>query len=214
MKPLDGHRTVEAEVERAPDVPGAACAEGLVEAVAASDGRRHGSRSVAGICACRRRRGDLYREPMRLHLLVLPAVALAVGLVNAGTAAAKTDCYADGAPVCVRAAVTGNDSVAGSFKPKRIATLEYTVPITGIKWTTWTRTKAVGKGTLQRCGACVGFDGAKVTITLSRPIEYFCGPSEEELESIGTWFTRATLKSAVGVNGIRRVLDDGHPNAC
>jgi hypothetical protein len=151
---------------------------------------------------------------MRLRLLALPAAVLALGLVHAGTAAAKTDCYAVGAPVGVRAAVTGNDSVAGAFKPKRIATIEYTVPITNIKWTVWTRTKAVGTGTLQRCGACVGFDGAKVTVTLSRPVEYFCGPSDEELESIGTWFSRATLRSAVGVNGLRKVLDDGHPNAC
>lgn len=146
----------------------------------------------------------------------LLACAAVIGslLAAAPAASAATNCYAEDAPVCVRAAVSGQASIAGSFKPKRISTIEYTVPIVQITWSSWTAQKAVGQGRLQRCGACDPADpGARVTVTLLKPIEYFCGGDESDVESIGTWFSRATVKGSV-MNVSRRVYGDGHPNAC
>jgi len=146
----------------------------------------------------------------------LLACAIATGalIAAAPAATAATDCYADDAPVCVRAAVSGQASIAGSFKPKRITTIEYTVPIVQITWSSWTAQKAVGRGRLLRCGVCDPTDpGAFVTVTLLRPVEYFCGPDEDEQESIGTWFSRATVKGSV-MSVSRRIIGDGHPNAC
>ena len=147
------------------------------------------------------------------RLLACAAVAGAL-LAAAPAASAATDCYAAGAPVCVRAAVTGQASIAGSFKPKRITTIEYTVPIVQITWSSWTATKAVGRGRLQRCGACDPADpGARVTVTLLKPVQYFCGSDEDDVQPIGTWFSRATVKGSV-MNVSRRIYGDGHPNAC
>jgi hypothetical protein len=149
-----------------------------------------------------------------MRRLIACAVAAGALASAAPAASAATDCYAEGAPVCVRAAVTGPASIAGSFKPKRITTIEYTVPIVQITWTSWTATKAVGRGRLQRCGACDPADpGARVTVTLLKPIEYFCGPDDESVEPIGTWFSRATVKGSV-MNVSRKIYGDGHPNAC
>jgi hypothetical protein len=148
-----------------------------------------------------------------MRRLVIPAVAVGALLAAAPTASA-VDCYAPGAPVCVRAAVQGPLSSAGSFKPKRISTIEYTVPIIKITWSSWTRQKAVGRGFPLRCGKCDIFDpGPAVAITLTHPIEYFCGPSAAEEMSIGTWFSRATIKGRV-MNVGRKIIDGGHPNAC
>jgi hypothetical protein len=150
---------------------------------------------------------------MLRSLLVVAAATLALALL-APAASAATDCYAAGAPVCVRAAVQGQASIAGSFKPKRISTIEFTVPVVGIRWQSWTRERAVGRGNLLRCGACDPADpGPAVTITLQRPVEYFCGPSEAEMQSIGVWFSRVTLRSRV-MNAGRNIIDRGHPNAC
>ena len=145
---------------------------------------------------------------------IASAVVAGALATAAPTASAATDCCAAGAPVCVRAAVSGPASIAGSFKTKRISTIEYTVPIVQITWTSWTATKAVGRGRLQRCGACDPADpGARVTVTLLRPVQYFCGSDDEDVPPIGTWFSRATVKGSV-MNVSRRIYGDGHPNAC
>jgi hypothetical protein len=146
----------------------------------------------------------------RIAALALLAVAAA-----APAAPAATDCYAAGAPVCVRAFEQGPPSNAGSFKPRRINTILYTVPVVGIRWQSWTRTRAVGRGRLLRCGVCdpLAIPGPAVTIILTRPVQYFCGPSDEELQSIGFWFSRATVRSRV-LNVSRNIIDRGHPNAC
>src|SRR5688572_12348084 len=147
------------------------------------------------------------------RLLACAAVAGAL-LAAAPAASAATDCYANDAPVCLRAAYSGQASIAGSYKPKRISTIEYTVPIVQIAWSSWTATKAVGRGRLQRCGACDPADpGARVTITLLRPVEYFCGSDDSDVQSIGTWFSRAKVTGSV-MNVSRRIYGDGHPNAC
>ncbi len=138
------------------------------------------------------------------------AAACVLGLLGAAPAAsAAVDCFADGAPVCVRAAATGARSTSGSVRPKRIDTISYVVPVVQIRWTSWTRTRAVGVGKLLRCGGC-GDPGTSVRIVLSRPVHYFCG---EEPSSIGWWFSRATLTSPV-IKGKRKIIDDGHPNVC
>jgi hypothetical protein len=144
------------------------------------------------------------------------AVAAAAGgaLLPAAPAAAAVDCYADAAPVCVRAAVLGQSAVAGSYKPKRISTIEYTVPVVQITWSSWTRQKAVGRGRISRCGGCDPADpGPRVTITLSRPKQYFCGSDESQLEPIGIWFSRATIQGP-GFSIARNIIEQGHPNAC
>jgi hypothetical protein len=150
--------------------------------------------------------------PSLPRIAALAVLALAAA---APAAPAATDCYAAGAPVCVRAFEQGPLSSAGSFKPKRLNTILYTVPVVGIRWQTWTRTKAVGRGRLLRCGVCdpQAIPGSAVTVTLTRPVTYFCGPSEEEAQPIGTWFSRATLRSRV-LNVSRGIIDRGHPNAC
>src|SRR5262245_63867572 len=150
-----------------------------------------------------------------MRRLVLLAVA-AAGLAAAPTASAA-NCAATsaaGGPVCVRAFEQGPLSSTGSFKPKRINTIQTTVPVFNITWISWTATKAVGKGNLLRCGVCTtDTPGPRVTITLSAPIEYFCGPSEDEIESIGKWFSKARVQRN-GLDVTRGIIDKGHPNAC
>jgi hypothetical protein len=160
------------------------------------------------------REGGRYGWTMPRLLLTVALAALALAAA-APAASAATNCYAAGAPVCVRAFEQGPLSNAGSFKPKRINTILYTVPVVGIRWQSWTRTKAVGRGRLLRCGVCdpAAIPGPPVTITLTRPVQYFCGPSEEELEPIGVWFSRATIRSSV-LKVSRNIIDRGHPNAC
>jgi hypothetical protein len=150
-----------------------------------------------------------------MRRLVLLAVA-AAGLAAVPTASAA-NCAATsaaGGPVCVRAFEQGPLSSTGSFKPKRINTIETTVPVFNITWISWTATKAVGKGNLLRCGgSTTDTPGPRVTITLSAPIEYFCGPSADEVESIGKWFSKARVQRK-GLDVTRGIIDKGHPNAC
>lgn len=146
--------------------------------------------------------------PTSRVLVIAACAALGAGAA-APTASAAVDCYADGAPVCLRAAAQGPRSTSGSVRPKRIDSIAYTVPIVGITWSSWTRTRAVGVGRLLRCGGCID-PGIRVRVVLTRPVRYFCG---EEPAPIGVWFSRATLSSTVA-SGKRRIIDDGHPNVC
>ena len=144
--------------------------------------------------------------------LPLLAAAVAALLVPAAAPAAESNCSVTNDPVCVRAVISGTMSARGSYKPV-IVTIEYTVPVVHIKWSSWTLTRAVGRGRLAKCGSCrpiTGYDyGAAVTIVLQRPKEYFCG---EEPESIGTWFTRAQVTSKVLGSHLYKIIGEGHPN--
>lgn len=151
---------------------------------------------------------------MPVHRALAVVAGAAIALAAAPAAPAAVDCYAAGAPVCVRAAAQGSRAISGAVRPKRIDSILYTTPVVRITWSSWTRTRAVGKGFLVRCGGCAAVDAvAPVRIVLTRPVTYYCGPSEDELVPIGTWFTRATLTSKP-LKGTRRIVDDGHPLAC
>lgn len=154
---------------------------------------------------------------LKLKTSFLPFLVVAIAaLLPAAAPAADSNCSVTNDPVCVRAAISGTMSARGSYKPAQIATIEYTVPIMKIKWSSWTLTRAVGRGRLAKCGSCrplSGYEpGAAVTIVLQRPKEYFCG--DDPVQSIGTWFTRAQVTSKVLGSHLYKIIGEGHPNAC
>ena len=125
-----------------------------------------------------------------------PAGAAAIARCSPAPRTARPPTACRDAPGLRARRGSGPASSAGSFKPKRITTIEYTVPIVSITWSSWTAHEGRRPGpppALRRLRS--RRPGAQGDHHPPAPIEYFCGPSEDEVESIGTWFSRARSRA-------------------
>lgn len=143
----------------------------------------------------------------RLLGLAVPFVSLVLAGATQAAPARVHDTWTE---TRLTAEWIGPAASGGSIRPLRIRTLANGPALIGLSWTSWTTTRAVGRGFIQACPGCGSDQGTPVRITVDHPREFGCG---DPAESIGHWFSRVQVKGPDG-NHVYRVHQDGHPNAC